>query len=665
MRLLEKASLDYAARLDPNSYNSPAKNKTVAIIGAGISGLACALRLCEKKYQVTVYEKSGRIGGHLWDILPPEVFLADIERQFMYEEYELCLNTEIRQLAELDFDAIYVATGAGSEDFGLNRSPQGAFASNIPGVFLGGELCGRNIVQAIADGLHVVKAIERYLKTGGMNQPSEAMETHLQLDYMCLAYSHAVIPADGVSYKQEEALQEARRCVKCSCDACLRHCDLMHYSQKTPKVIADQVEATINPGTLAGNGTIATRLISTCNQCGLCRKVCPQSIDVGDFLLQGHRAMREKEAMPWVFHDFWLRDMAFANGETAGLCRLPEGYARSRYLFFPGCQLGASDPRYVTESYRRLLVHNPDTALLLGCCGAPSDWAGDKSLHTAAIAKLKVEWDFLGKPTVIFACSTCKLMFQKYLPEVNGVFLYELLAKWGVSPIKAAAGEIVSVFDPCSSRDEVGLQQAIRDIVSKAGLKLEPLSQEGELARCCSWGGQVSIANPSFARVVVKARITENNNPYIAYCANCRDIFAAAKKPVYHILDILFGLGDPDRRPPTFSLRRSNRESLKRQMLQEFWKDEGQMEQTCSAINLKIAAELKQKLSDEMILESEIATLIEHCEKSGKKVFDRDAGHLVGHLKIGNMTYWAEYKRVDDGFELINAYCHRMSIEEA
>jgi len=89
MKHLEKAAIKYARDLNPNSYNLAPKNKKIAIIGAGISGLGCALRLASKKYNVTVFERTDRIGGHLWDVLPPEVFLADIERQFMHENIPL------------------------------------------------------------------------------------------------------------------------------------------------------------------------------------------------------------------------------------------------------------------------------------------------------------------------------------------------------------------------------------------------------------------------------------------------------------------------------------------------------------------------------------------------------------------------------------------------
>jgi predicted NAD/FAD-dependent oxidoreductase len=41
------------------------KEKEVAIIGAGIAGLTCALRLSKRGYKVTLYEKDGMLGGDL------------------------------------------------------------------------------------------------------------------------------------------------------------------------------------------------------------------------------------------------------------------------------------------------------------------------------------------------------------------------------------------------------------------------------------------------------------------------------------------------------------------------------------------------------------------------------------------------------------------------
>jgi hypothetical protein len=89
------------------------------------------------------------------------------------------------------------------------------------------------------------------------------------------------------------------------------------------------------------------------------------------------------------------------------------------------------------------------------------------------------------------------------------------------------------------------------------------------------------------------------------------------------------------------------------------------MEGRINKIILNISPQLRQKLNSDLILETDIEAVIEHCERSGRKILDPESGHFSGHLQIGNLTYWAEYLPGDKGFDLVNAYCHRMSIDEA
>jgi Fe-S oxidoreductase len=654
LRMLEKAAIDYARNKEPDQYNMPPKDKKIAIIGAGISGLACALKLTTRKYQVTVFERSDKIGGHLHDLLSPEIFLNDIQLQFRNEEYTLHLNTEILSLSNLDFDAFYIATGRGGIDLKKNTVRKG--------VFSGGSLRDANTMEAMADGLNISGAIESFLKTAIMNQALEIADTKLILEAIRVIPGDTVIPANGDHYLKEEALLEAKRCLKCACDACVHYSPLMNYFKKFPRRITEEVEVTIQPSSLDGNATLATRMISTCNHCGLCKEVCPVNIDVGEFLLQSHRTMHQKGAMPWVFHEFFLRDMEFTNGEAA-LTRLPYGCDKSRYMFFPGCQLGASDPRYVTESYRFLTKHFPDMSLMLNCCGAPAEWAGDEQIHSKAINQIREGWIKLGKPKAIFACLMCRQMFRRYLPEIEGEFLYIIMDKEGIMPMNPVEGLKASVFDPCASRNEPLVQQTVRKLAKRAGFDLESLPMEGKMAECCSYGGQVSITHPPFTNQAIQQRIHQNDLPYITYCSNCRDIFAGAGKKAWHILDIMLGFSGEQRSLPTISERRINRLQLKKKLLEEFWKEKISMEK--SKKELIISRELKEKLDKEFILETDVKIVIEYCEESGKKLFDPDKKSFSGHMQIGNMTYWVEYRSIkDSGFELNNAYAHRMKVEE-
>lgn len=661
LHLLEQATIAYAGRKKPNSYNLPRKDKKIAVVGGGISGLACTLLLCNKKYEVTVFEKSGRLGGRLWDEMDPEIFLADIKNQFMYEKYELHLEHEIKSTDELEgFDAVYIATGAGGADFGLTSADTGAYAADKAGFFIGGSLYGKNTMEALADGMNASHAIERYLKTGLMNQPVERKDTKLRMDSDTLDESPSVVPENGVCYTEAEASQEAERCVLCSCDACMRECDLMRLYEKTPRRIYEEVYITIHPGTLSRDGTWATRLISTCNQCGLCKNVCPQRIDIGEFFLQSHQAMHDKGAMPWAFHDYWLRDMVFSDGEAAGLFRGPDCGDRLKYVFFPGCQMGASDPQYVERSFEWLLDKCPDSALWLRCCGAPAEWAGDQELHGREITAIRRQWEQLGRPEIIFGCPTCRKMFDKYLPEINRSFLYERMAEWGIEKSASIPNGKYSIFDPCASQDYPKLQNSIRSMTDEMAILTEPLSHEGTVARCCSYGGQTLIAANLYSREVARDRIAENDNTYIAYCVNCRDSFAAQKKPVYHILDLVFGLNDENRTPPTLTERWENRRSLRFRMTEQYG---GERREKRETVKLYMEEALRRRLSAEMILESDIEEVIVWCEETGHKLMN-SAGHMVGHKKIQNMTYWAEYLPEGEGYRLFTGYAHRMCLEE-
>ena len=166
-------------------------------------------------------------------------------------------------------------------------------------------------------------------------------------------------------------------------------------------------------------------------------------------------------------------------------------------------------------------------------------------------------------------------LFQQYLPDIPGEFLYSRFSEPDEKPLQSIDGspeeKTVCVFDPCASRNEPELQQAIRNTVKAAGFNLEPLPLEKAMAQCCSWGGQISIASPGYAREITRSRVSQRPHPYVTYCINCRDIFAAADKPVYHILDILLKINGPGRHPPTLTEQQNNRVLLKRQALKQFW----------------------------------------------------------------------------------------------
>ncbi len=79
---------------------------------------------------------------------------------------------------------------------------------------------------------------------------------------------------------------------------------------------------------------------------------------------------------------------------------------------------------------------------------------------------------------------------------------------------------------------------------------------------------------------------------------------------------------------------------------------------------IEIAQLLKQKISDSYLFEEDCVKTLLHCEQSGQKIYDDQKDVFIGHLLIGYITHWIEYRPQGDGFVLLNAYAHRMLIQE-
>jgi len=704
LSLLEKTCVAKALKKDPTDYNVPIKNRKIAIIGAGISGLGCAIRLTQKKYDVSIYEKTDRLGGTLWDMLPPDLFLEDIKRQFKFEQYNLYLNTEINsidQIRDQGYEAVYVATGKEGPDFGaLNHENGHCFMDGGIAVFAGGSLTGKDKVRALADGLDMARSIEIFLKTGKLEYPESERPCRSAADPDKLQRTDAVIPTDNGLFTDDEVVAEANRCVRCQCDACMKYCDVCAYHNKWPMRIRDDVMATVAFSTSESmiKKTPAKRLMNTCTQCGLCDEVCPEGIEIGAMLLEARRSLHRQGTMPGAYHQFWVRDMEFTNSEFAALARRAPGQESKpeqgteleqeagddrTHAFFPGCQLGAADLRYVTEPYRWLLSKRPDTGLLLRCCGVPAEWAGDEKLHESAINGIREDWERLGRPVLIYACPACRRHLGEYLPEIETVSLYEILDQWGfyadskrltdqeeiiddnkvITDEKTKKdGKVFSVFDPCTARGVESLKQAVRTLAKQAGILPEELPK-GDKHGCCGYGGHVSEANADYAAWVVKRRAGLSENPYLAYCINCRDIFKGEGKPVLHILDLLFGINGMGAELPDLTGRRRNRTELKRILLEEIWGEPMEKYPQPCEFKLIIGPEVREKMNRLKILEEDICEVLKLTESSKRRAYDPQKGTWTGYRELGEITCWVEYRPAGEAFEIVNAYTHRMKIK--
>lgn len=111
--------------LNPRTLNNgkydihPAKKiKKVAIIGGGIAGMEAARILSMRGHQVTLFEKSGELGGVFIAAASPDFKERDkwlirfYKREMAKYPITIKMNTEIKDLSSIDADEIIIATGA-------------------------------------------------------------------------------------------------------------------------------------------------------------------------------------------------------------------------------------------------------------------------------------------------------------------------------------------------------------------------------------------------------------------------------------------------------------------------------------------------------------------------------------------------------------------------
>ncbi len=208
---LKRFVADYAMNSEKGYYHTdivfPKNGKSVAVIGAGASGLTCAYYLARIGYDVDVFESHDTAGGVLAygipeyrlpkDVLAYEVGLIEKTGVKIHLNTEVGRDISFKEL-KATYDAIYIATGT--------QLPQ---KINVPGESLPGVIHGikflkkANTHQPIDMGKNVVVI-------GGGNTAIDSARTALRLgaDKVTILYRRTKdsMPA----YEQEicEAIEE-------------------------------------------------------------------------------------------------------------------------------------------------------------------------------------------------------------------------------------------------------------------------------------------------------------------------------------------------------------------------------------------------------------------------------------------------------------------------
>ena len=147
---------------------APAKKvKQIAVIGGGIGGMESALVCAKRGHKVTLYEKSGELGGVFIAAAAPSFkekdrdLIAWYRREIAKYPIEVKLNTAVNGVSSLDADEVIVATGSTPNRIPVPGAEKGIEAIDF---LLGKREVGENVV-VIGGGLTGCEiAYELYLQ---------------------------------------------------------------------------------------------------------------------------------------------------------------------------------------------------------------------------------------------------------------------------------------------------------------------------------------------------------------------------------------------------------------------------------------------------------------------------------------------------------------------
>ena len=654
LKKLEECIIRNASKRTPDIYRLSAKNQEIAVIGAGISGMSCALRLCEKKYNVTVYEKSNRIGGVVNDMMDSTLVQENILRHFGNEKVRILFNHEVDSLDKLvsGYNAIYISTGKNGSDIGTELPERGKYSTGTPGVFAGGQLTGADIIESCADGLLASQAIEEaYLKTGKQNFLKKKMKTALlPANLSGLKVQSTIFDEDG-SFTPDQAVIEAGRCLKCRCDECRRNCDMLSYFGKPLLKVMEEIRATTEvKGVLGENLRVSTKMIALCDQCGRCTRACPMDIDIKKIFFDAKRNLFDRSDLPWGYYDWYIRCVKHMNSNNAVVLN-PTDSRKPGRLFFPGCQLGGEKNGYVIRAYDKIRKIYPDTVLVVRCCGMPAYRSGDEASANEAAGGFEHIWEEMGRPEVIFACPGCQNMLIKKIRGLKTSYIYEY-----IEIPKQNQDMEVKVFDPCEAGEKGHLQNLIRKRIADAGIRVLKHEHEREKTRCCGFGIDMHAVNEAYEQYIFKRKAEELRGvgTVVTYCANCRNMLNRCGLNAVHYMDLVSGYRGGAEKVVDINDRERNWKSLK-----SYYSEH---EAKINGMRIHVSAEIMKKLDYYRLLTGDIEEVISFCEKKDTKVIDAATGNIIVHRETGNITCWVEYRKCDGIYEILNAYSHRMRI---
>ena len=635
------------------------KKKTAAILGSGLFPLFLAGELEKKAYPVTVCceqenpEEFLRCAAGFLDDEAFRLELGRLKGKDIQFSFGCRIDAAFLEEKRRSFDMVCV-----SESILDALLPD---STVIPELMYCEEekliACRGEGVMAAAVGAKkaalTADRLAQNLDPRSMRGTEDPFESRLYTD-LDEAKALTRIPKSGDRYTEAEAAEEARRCIQCHCEECMKSCAYLEHYKKYPGLLAREIYN--NTQIIMGDHQL-NKPMNACTLCGQCTAVCPNGFDMARVCASARRNMVSTDKMPLAPHEFALMDMLFSNGD-AFLSRLQPGKEQCRFVFFPGCQAAAVAPATVRAAYLDLCARlSGGVALMLGCCGAICDWAGRYEMQDSTRAFLLSELSKLGDPVIIAGCPTCRKELSELTGrEVKGI--WEILDEIGLPDGAKGMDRPAALHDACGARGDARTQETVRRLAEKLGVTLTETPYSGDRAPCCGYGGLTAYANPEVADEITQKALSRSDAPYVSYCMACRDRFARQGRESRHLLELVYGTDAGS--PPDISEKRWNRLTLKNELLQELWLEEPKEMKLDYELNY--TDEARKLMDGRMILTDDVIAVLDAFRENGEAIEDED-GLLVARHRVGNATFWVKFSMAgDNGYLVHRAWSHRMNV---
>jgi len=213
--------------------------------------------------------------------------------------------------------------------------------------------------------------------------------------------------------------------------------------------------------------------------------------------------------------------------------------------FMPGCSLPSYSPENIEKTVQFLKARYPDLSVIQKCCGKPTKALGQVELLEKRFNSLVNDITDCEVEEMIVACQNCLNMLRES-DKFRTVSLWEVLPQIGLPNEvrgKAKGSDVViSIHDSCPVRQEVGIHDGVRWVLSELGYKYAEPVYTRDKTRCCGFGGMIVPANPGLAKRIMERRIKDMPTEHIAvYCAACRSSMLMGGGKAWHLLDLLWG----------------------------------------------------------------------------------------------------------------------------